>query len=95
MIEVVVKSAKTSNTKHLIQAALDHELRVLNIGIEKTRANLSHLEEQFGMKSPQFYQQFQLGTMGDNLAWIKWAGEYETYLQLRQDYAELREIRLY
>lgn len=46
------------------------------------------------MKSPQFYQQFQLGTRGDNLAWIKWAGEYETYLQLRQDYAELREIRL-
>jgi hypothetical protein len=89
-----VKSTTPSNVKHLLQVALDHELRVLKIGMEKTRHNLHQFEQQFDMESEHFYQEFQTGTMGDALDYIKWAGEYETLVQLQQDYAELQEIQL-
>jgi len=94
MTQVIVKSATASHVKPLIQAALDHELRILKIGMEKTTRNLHQLEQQFGMNSQQFYQEFQAGNMGDEMEYIKWAGEYETFLQLQQDYAELQEIHL-
>jgi len=94
MTQLIIKPATAWNVKRLIQAALDHELRILKIGIEKTTQKLQKLEQQFGIKSQQFYQEFQTGNMGDNIEYIKWAGEYETLLQLEQDYHELLETRL-
>ena len=40
------------------------------------------------MESLKFYQDFQAGKMGDDMEYMKWAGEYETLLQLQEDYAE-------
>ena len=66
MTQVIVKSTTPSNVKHLLQVALDHELRVLKIGIEKTRHNLHQFEQQFGMESEHFYQEFQTGNIGED-----------------------------
>jgi len=93
MTQVIIKSNTAANVKRLLQAAIEQELRVLKIGIEKTNQNLKWLEKQFGMESPQFYEAFQAGKMGDQIDYIKWAGEYETLQQLEQDYAELSEIQ--
>ena len=94
MTQLIVEPATASNVKRLVQAALDHELRILKIGIEKTTQNLQQLEQQFGVESQQFYRKFQAGNMGDDIEYIKWAGEYETLLQLQQDYHELSETQL-
>lgn len=94
MTQVIIKSTTGANAKQLIRVALDHELRVLKIGLTKTRQHLQLFEQQFGMESRQFYQEFQQGNMGDALDYIKWAGEYETLLQLQEDYTELQEIQV-
>ncbi len=94
MTQVIIKSTTNVNAKHLIRVALDHELRVLKIGLTKTHQHLQQLEQQFGMESRQFYQEFQKGNLGDTLDYIKWAGEYETLLQLQEDYTELQEIQV-
>ena len=94
MTQLIVEPATASNVKRLVQAALDHELRILRVGIEKTTQNLQQLEQQFGVESQQFYRKFQAGNMGDAIEYIKWAGEYETLLQLQQDFHELSEIQL-
>ena len=94
MTQVIVKSPSASHVKPLIQAALDHEIRVLKIGLQKTKRNLLHFEQRFGMNSQQFYQEFQAGTLGDEMDYMKWAGEYETLLQLQEDYAEIQEIQV-
>ncbi len=94
MTQVTIKSATADQVRPLVQVALEHELRFLNIGIQKTMRNLQRLEERFGMESQQFYQEFQTGTMGDEMEYITWAGEYETLLQLQEDYAELEQIQV-
>lgn len=94
MTQVIIKSTAASRARPLIQVALEHEQRCVQIGIQKTTRNLQRLEERFGMESHNFYQEFQAGKMGDDMEYIRWAGEYETLLQLQQDYAELQEIRV-
>ena len=75
-------------------AALDHEVRILQIGLQKTTRKLHQFEQRFEMESQQFYQEFQAGNLGDEMEYMKWAGEYETLLQLQDDYTELQEIKV-
>ncbi len=53
----------------------------------------TRFEQRFGMENHDFYQDYQTGKMGDDMDYMKWAGEYETLLQLQEDYAELQEIQ--
>ncbi|MCP4460223.1 MAG: hypothetical protein GY816_19700 [Cytophagales bacterium] len=80
--------------RQLLQAAVVHELRIIEIGIEKTKRYLQKFERQFNMQSDQFYHDFQAGKFDDRMDYIKWAGEYETLHQLRQDYTDLSETQL-
>lgn len=64
------------------------------MGIEKTKRHLRHFEEVFKIETLRFYQAFQTGDMGDEMEYMKWAGEYETLLQLEEDYAQIRGIQV-
>lgn len=94
MTQINVQSDRASEVIPLLQAALDHEVRVLELGIEKTRRNLSQLEDQFGMQSHTFYRDFQAGKLGDRMEYIKWAGEVEVLQQLEADHKELEGAEL-
>ncbi|MBN1487259.1 MAG: hypothetical protein JW981_06415 [Anaerolineae bacterium] len=94
MTQVIIKPATAANVRRLLQAALNHELKVLQIGIEKTMRRLKDFEERFNQETATFYQQFQAGELGDSIDYIKWAGEHETLLQLQKDFQELSETQL-
>lgn len=70
------------------------ELKGLEIGIEKTARRLKRFEQKFNQETLAFYQQFQTGQLGDSIEYIQWAGEYETLLQLQQDFQDLSEAHL-
>ena len=89
MTQITVQSERASEVIPLLRAALDHEIRVLDLGIDKTRRNLSRFEAQFGMESQVFYRDFQAGKLGDRMEYIKWAGEVEALEQLEVDRKEL------
>ena len=94
MTQVIVQPTTAANVKRLLQAAVDHELRLLQIGIARTQQQLQHFEQAFHRETPDFYQEFQAGHWGDDVEYLKWAGEYETLQQLQQDYRELVETCL-
>ena len=94
MTQVIIKSDSASQVRPLIQAALDHEVRLLKIGLQKTVRHLQQFEQRFDMASQEFYGDYQAGKFGDEMDYMKWAGEYETLLQLQEDYTELQEIQV-
>lgn len=94
MTQVIVQPSTAVNVKQLLQTAIAHELRLLQIGIERTRERLRHFEHTFQKDTFAFYQEFERGEAGDDMESIKWAGEYETLQQLQQDYHELQEMRV-
>ena len=90
MTQIIVKSRSASHLRPLIQVAIDHEVRVLKIGLQKTMRHLRQFEQHFGIASQEFYQDYQTGKFGDDMQYMKWAGEYETLLQLQEEYAEIK-----
>ncbi len=44
-------------------------------------------EEKYSMGSDVFYARFMRGEMGDDLPFIMWAGQYESYLEAKQEIA--------
>ena len=75
----------------MIKSAVENELKILRLGISKTEKKLAELENKFDMKTDEFYKKFIEGERGDNLEYIRWAGEYETLKYLQRDYSDLEE----
>ncbi len=42
-------------------------------------------EDKYNMGSDVFYARFMRGEMGDDLPFIMWAGQYESYLEAKQE----------
>jgi hypothetical protein len=49
-----------------------------------TVERLTRYEERFGMKTPEFYEKFVRGEMGDAKDYIAWAGTYEIFLRQKK-----------
>jgi len=94
MARVIIEPQSAKNVKSLIKSAVENEMKVIKFGIAKTKKKLEELEKKFGMDSDNFYKNFNEGKMGDDLEYIRWAGEYETLQQLQRDYNDLVETEL-
>jgi hypothetical protein len=94
MTQLIVKSKNGKDIKVLIKSAVENELRIIGFGIAKTQRKLEELEKETGMNSKDFYRRFQEGSLGDDIRFIRWAGECETLERLKDDYRHLQELEL-
>ena len=94
MARVIIQTESSDNVKNLVGLALENQLRVLTAGIAKTKIKLSEFEKENGMESSVFYKRYEEGKLGDDVKYIRWAGEYETLKRLEKDYQDLQGIEL-
>jgi hypothetical protein len=94
MARVIIQQKAADNIKVLLKSAVENQLNMINWGITKTKRKLEELEKESEMDSKTFYEEFVKGNMGDDIKYIRWAGEYETLAQLEKDYNDLQEIEL-
>ena len=45
-------------------------------------------EQRYQMSSADFYARYQKGDMGDSADFVEWAGDYQHYLQLKEEVEE-------
>ena len=45
-------------------------------------------EQRYQMSSADFYVRYQQGAMGDAAEFVEWAGDYQHYLQLKEEVEE-------
>ena len=45
-------------------------------------------EQRYQMSSVDFYARYQKGDMGDSVDFVEWAGDYQHYLQLKEEVEE-------
>jgi hypothetical protein len=60
----------------------------------KAGSKLSEFERENGIESGTFYERYEKGELGDDLKYLRWAGEYETLKRLEKDYEDLQGIEL-
>ena len=94
MARVTVEPEGADNVKALIRMAVENELKMLRAGIARTSSKLRDLEKKYKMNSQEFYDKFNRGELGDNMEYVRWAGEYETLQQLERDYRDLVETEV-
>lgn len=85
---------KPEELKTLVKGALENEIKIITIGLKKTEENLQKLEERYKMDSETFYERYSSGEMGDNIEYIRWAGEVETLKRLQRNLKELSEAEV-
>ena len=94
MARIIIEPHNADNVKSLVKSAVENELKIIGFGIAKTEKRLKELEKKYGMDSENFYKKFNEGKMGDDLDYIRWAGEYETLQKLQRDHDDLTETEL-
>ena len=94
MTQIIVRSKNNKDIKVLIKSAVKNELRTIGFGIAKTERKLAEFEKESGMSSEDFYHRFQNGSLGDDIRFIRWAGEYETLDRLKKEYSNFQELEL-
>jgi len=95
MVQQVMISTDTSVAlRPLVESAIRSELRMLELGLERTRQYLRGFEVQYGISSQEFWRQFEAGKIAESLDTIEWAGEIETYRRLEAHRLALQGAQL-
>ena len=94
MTKIVITPEGPEDLKTLVKGALENEIKIINIGLKKTREILKKLEERYEMDTETFYKRYSNGEMGDNREYIRWAGEFETLKRLQGNLNKLSEAEV-
>ena len=94
MTRIHVESAHKDAVVSLVENSLALQQKMLQAGLKRTKARLKAFEKEFGESSQKFYRAYQAGTMGDDEKIMEWAGEWETYQELTQALALLKETEV-
>ena len=91
--QVTITTEASVALKPLIESAIQSELRILKLGLERTKERLRTFEEQYGLISTEFERRFETGEIEESLDFIEWAGEIKTYRLLEAHQQALKEAK--
>ena len=94
MTRIHIESDHKPAVATLVENSLAMQRKVVQAGLKRTKLRLKAFEKEFSQSSKQFYHSYQTGKMGDDEKIMEWAGEWETYRELAQTLALLKETEV-
>jgi hypothetical protein len=86
-----------SDTQHqirpLIEAAIENELRLLEAGLRKTKANLKAFESRYSLTTPEFLEKYEKDEFKESVDFQNWIGESRLFDRLSEKIKALRGVR--
>lgn len=92
--QVTISTDSPVALKPLLESAIRSELRLLELGLERTRKQLQSFETQYDLSSQEFARRFEAGELAESLDNIDWSGEIETLRRLEAHRQALQGARL-
>ena len=91
----VTSSQKTeADLLHLLQSAVESEIRRLEIGLRLARQRLERFEQKYGVTSEYFIEHMSAEDLeGGDDEYVQWAGEYELYKRLEEKLNQLQSLQ--
>ncbi|MBC8184910.1 hypothetical protein H8E88_27780 [candidate division KSB1 bacterium] len=93
MTKLTLISSKKQPLKPLVEAAIQNELRLLKVGIDKTKRRIKEYELQNKMATDKFLRLFEQDKLEENLDFAEWIGEYRLLERLEQKEETLEEVK--
>ena len=94
MSKIIIKPEGPEELRTLVKGALENEIKLITIGLKKARESLGNYEGKFKMDSETFYKKYSSGEVGDDIEYIRWAGEIETLRKLERNLKDLSEAEV-
>ena len=94
MPRIIIEPEGTEELRTLVKGALENEIKLITIGLKKTKENLRNYEDKFKMDNETFYKKYSSGEIGDDVEYIRWAGEIETLRKLERNLKDLSEAEV-
>ncbi len=95
MVEQLTITTKDSALlKPLITSALDHEKKILAMGIARTHARIEVFEQTYDMTSSEFEHRLHTMTLAETPDFTDWRMELETLCLLESQYQAIEEAYL-
>lgn len=92
--QVTITTNRTVELKPLVESAIRSELRLLNLGLERTQRRIQAFEQQYGLDADEFERRLNAGDIQESLDFIEWEGEIKTYKLLKSQLLALQEAQL-
>lgn len=95
MGQVVLEYKRETSILPLVQAALQNEVNILEVGIKKTEAVIREFEKKYNMATNLFLKKMKNGEIDDEIFdFTDWEGEYHLLLTLKEKRDSLKEVSL-
>ena len=94
MSQIVLKAKKSLNTTNLVKGAIENELKLIKNSLAQLESEIKDFEKKYKLTSKQFYANYQKGKTSDDLDFIDWAGKYQLFLDLKEQYDQLKELQI-
>ena len=93
MASLTLISPSQQSLRPLVEAALQNELRLLQVGKKRTEGRLADFERKYNLSSVEFLRRYENDELAETLDFDEWVGEYRLLCRLREKEKTLQEIR--
>jgi hypothetical protein len=94
MTELVLTSPGQRPLRSLVEAALQNELRLLQVAMRRTEGRFQVFETQYDMSSAEFLRRYEHDELLETLEFAEWIGEYRLRERLREKADTLQNIHM-
>ena len=75
-----------------MEAALNNELQLMEVGIKKTEYNLRKFEKKYAMNTKTFISDYENSNLEETMEFIEWIGEFRMLERLIDKSDRLKSI---
>jgi hypothetical protein len=84
-LETILKQGSYSDTLVLsLRKIILQEIHIIQGEIQDLEKDLKAFEEQYQLSSEQFYQQFKIGQLGDDIDFVEWSAFYQMWCSCKE-----------
>ena len=93
MAQLTLISPRKRPLRPLAEAALDHQVRLLQTAIRRSEQKLRTFETGYGLSSEEFPRRYENDELEETLEFAEWVGEIRLLQRLKDKADTLREVQ--
>jgi hypothetical protein len=92
--QVTIKTRDRATLKPLLESAIENEMKLLSLGLDRTRKRLAEFERKYDMTSAEFERRLNALELTETVEFADWRMEIGMLHLLESQYQTLQETQV-
>jgi hypothetical protein len=92
--QVTIKTRDRAKLKPLLESAIENEMKLLSLGLDRTRKRLAEFEQEYNMTSAEFERRLNALEVIETVEFTDWRMEIGMLKLLESQYQTLQETQV-